>query len=443
MQTKSNSAAFAQNRKLYTYLPVLVLPFLTIIYWAVGIKMIYKHQVAQTQPQGLNTSLPDPNLKDETAYSKLSYYKKAADDSAKIREQLKKDPYRSGELAVLDKAPALQSIKGLGAPDGALNSQRHITYKGRTYTGSQQTRIMQKLKTLDSVLATSSEPGLDPLAFREDKPKQATDPLKAAQIQRLETLMANLDSQPQVNPADPELAELNGMLEKILDIQHPERVADKLRQSSSAQQSAAYPVSSSFEKTPIEAFGTFSSDSASGSPALASDAESNGFFSLDEPVSVGVDNSIKAVVHQEQTLVTGSIIKLRLTADIYVAGTLIPKDSFVYGTVAVNGERLLVEISSIRINSSLFPVKLSVYDLDGQPGIYIPGSISRNVAKQSVSQDIQGISLGSLDPSLGAQAASAGIQAAKTLLGKKAKLVQVSVKAGYQILLKDANLKPI
>ena len=96
--------------------------------------------------------------------------------------------------------------------------------------------------------------------------------------------------------------------------------------------------------------------------------------------------------------------------------TLIPKDNFIYGTVSVNGERLLVDIASIRINSSLFPVKLSVYDLDGQAGIYIPGSISRNVAKQSVSQDIQGLSLESVDPSLGAQAANAGIQAAKTLL---------------------------
>jgi hypothetical protein len=38
---------------------------------------------------------------------------------------------------------------------------------------------------------------------------------------------------------------------------------------------------------------------------------------------------------------------------------------------------------------------------------------------------------------LGAQAASAGIDAAKGLIRKKAKLVKVTVKAGYRVLLKD------
>jgi hypothetical protein len=35
------------------------------------------------------------------------------------------------------------------------------------------------------------------------------------------------------------------------------------------------------------------------------------------------------------------------------------------------------------------------------------------------------------------QAANAGIQAAKSLISKKVKLVKVTVKAGYKILLKD------
>ncbi|MCF0055188.1 conjugative transposon protein TraM [Dyadobacter sp. CY356] len=443
MQPKTHSPAFMQNRKLYTFLPVLILPFLTLIYWAVGIKMIYKHHASKTQPQGLNTRLPDPKLKDETEFSKLSYYKKSAEDSAKYREQLKKDPYRNGELSDPDKAPAQLAMQGLGAPAGGLKKQKTVFYKGKTYTGSQQKLIMRKLKTLDSVLASSAEPGFEKRAITEQKPKEAASSLKAAEIQKFESIMNGLESSQNTGNQDPELAELNSMLEKILDIQHPERLADKRRAQNNDQQNAAYPVSSSPQKTPIASFGTATADSTADNPVSMISFQSNGFFSLDESVSAANDNAIKAVVHEQQTLVTGSSIKLRLTADIYVAGTLIPKNNFIYGTVSVNGDRLLVDISSIRLNSSLFPVKLSVYDLDGQTGIYIPGAISRNVAKQSVSQDIQGLSVGSLDTSIGAQAASAGIQAAKTLLGKKARLVQVSVKAGYQILLKDGNLKSI
>ncbi|WP_254412119.1 conjugative transposon protein TraM [Dyadobacter diqingensis] len=442
MEAKLHSAAFIQNRKFYTYLPLLILPFLTLAYWAIGIKMIYKNKVDQTQPQGLNTSLPDARLKDETAFSKLTYYKQAMDDSAKIREQLKKDPYRSAELTQPDKSAGELSMQGLGAPQSGLKKQKPVSYKGKIYLGAQQARIISKLKTLDSVLSKSSEPQFSQPATRSEPTQKAAVSAADENLQKLESLMTNLDGQQNIEPQDPELQQLNSMLEKILDIQHPERVASRIQAHTEGPQSQSYPVKGSVDQTPIGNFSANQPDSAS-SPVSMISFQTNGFFSLDEPVSASVDNTIKAVVHQEQTLVTGSTIKLRLTADIYVAGTLIPKDNFIFGTVSVNGERLLIDIASIRLNNSLFPVKLSVYDLDGQAGIYIPGSISRNVAKQSVSQDIQGLSLGSVDPSIGAQAASAGIQAAKTLLGKKARLVQVSVKAGYQILLRDGNLKSI
>ncbi|REA60060.1 conjugative transposon protein TraM [Dyadobacter luteus] len=429
METRAHSALFEQNKKFYTYLPLLLLPFLTLAYWAVGIKMIYKNQVAQNEPQGLNTSLPDPKLKDETAFSKLTYYKKATDDSAKIREQLKKDPYRSAELASRDELAEGLTIQGLGAPQDLKQKAKTVSYKGKTYGQGRQTDIISKLKSLDSVLAQSTQPQF---AEPAERPLSSDDYLAKKQ-----SLIRSLEIQQNTAQGDPELLELNGMLEKILDIQHPDRVAQRTRQQSA--QLPSFAVTAAADQTPVADFGADST----GDPVSQISFQANGFFSLDDAVSGSTDNAIKAVVHEQQTLVTGSSIKLRLATDIYVQRVLIPKDSFVYGTVSVNGERLMVDISSIRLNSSLFPVRLSVYDMDGQAGIYIPGSISRNVAKQSVSQDIQGLSVGTLDPSIGAQVAGAGIQAAKTLLGRKARLVQVSVKAGYQILLKDAGQKAI
>ncbi|MBE7170032.1 MAG: conjugative transposon protein TraM, partial [Williamsia sp.] len=130
-----------------------------------------------------------------------------------------------------------------------------------------------------------------------------------------------------------------------------------------------------------------------------------------------------------------------LVNDIYVNGTLIPRGTPVFGAASLSEERLKISIGSIRFRSSLYLVSLSVYDLDGMEGIFVPGTISRDVAKESAGQALQGIGLTTLDPSLSAQAASAGIQAAKSLLTRKAKLVRVSVKAGYRVLLKDASLK--
>jgi len=65
--------------------------------------------------------------------------------------------------------------------------------------------------------------------------------------------------------------------------------------------------------------------------------------------------------------------------------------------------------------------------------------MSRDVAKQSTEQSLQNIELTTLDPSIAVQAANTGIQAAKSRLAKKVKLVKVTLKAGYKVLLKDNN----
>jgi len=79
--------------------------------------------------------------------------------------------------------------------------------------------------------------------------------------------------------------------------------------------------------------------------------------------------------------------------------------------------------------------------MDGQEGIFVPGSINRTVAKESANKTISGMDPTLIDPSIGAQAASAGIETAKTLIGKKVKLVKVTVTSGYKVLLRNTKDK--
>ena len=67
----------------------------------------------------------------------------------------------------------------------------------------------------------------------------------------------------------------------------------------------------------------------------------------------------------------------------------------------------------------------------------MPGAITRDVLKQSGDQAFQTMGITSLDPSLAAQAAGAGIETAKNLLSKKIKLVKVVIRDGYRVLLKS------
>jgi conjugative transposon TraM protein len=169
--------------------------------------------------------------------------------------------------------------------------------------------------------------------------------------------------------------------------------------------------------------------------------EADGFYSIDEPDKEGpaVQNTITAVIPEDQTLVAGATITLRLTQDAVINGMTIPRDNPVYGLVTMNGDRMGVTISSIRYRQGIYPVSLQVYDMDGLAGIHIPGAITRDVAKESADQGVSSMGLNALDPSLAGQAATAGIEAAKTLISRKIKLVRVSVKAGYQVLLKNTK----
>ncbi len=105
----------------------------------------------------------------------------------------------------------------------------------------------------------------------------------------------------------------------------------------------------------------------------------------------------------------------------------------------LQGERLKIKFSSIRAGKFILPIALEAYDLDGLAGVYVPGSMERESIKTSADQTISSIGMNGLDPSLAAQAASAGIQTAKTLITHQVKLTKVTLPAGYHLLLKESK----
>jgi conjugative transposon TraM protein len=232
---------------------------------------------------------------------------------------------------------------------------------------------------------------------------------------------------------DKEMEEINGVLNKILDVQHPERVKQRLDEAEKDNDDSfsTRPEGKQDEITLLGSYGSVNS-----LPGM----EENRFYGLEESVSPAMEtNAIQAEIYGNQNLVSGAVIKMELLQDVNVNGVRIPKNQFVYGICALNGERLMIKVSSIQYGNSIFPVSMNVYDIDGLEGIHVPGAIARDAAKKSSNQAIQDIQVSSLDPSIEVQAASAGIEAAKGMLSKKTRLIQVTVKAGYKVFLKDKN----
>lgn len=371
-----------QKRKLLLVLPVLVIPFMTVAFWALGGGKGNAATQAN-ESMGLNMSLPEAKLKDENLLDKLGFYDKAARDSAKRSEWLRSDPsFKPAELSI----PPFDQKLNTSVYEKPLNDPEE--------------QLMQRINQLQSEMAK-------PTAYSAPVQPSANF---GSEVDRLEQLMQLMSKG---NTEDPEMKQLESTLDKIMDIQHPERVKEK-----------------QISETPKE-------------PALfvttTNDTIANGFYSLDNSAVSNEGNAITAVVHENQILVNGAVVKLRLQQDIFISNQKIPAGNFIFGTASLDGERLNVEISSIRTGNNLYPVKLELYDMDGLAGIYIPGAITRDVAKQSADNSLQLMEMTSMDPSLKAQATAAGISTAKSLLSRKVKLVKVMVKAGYKVLLHNKN----
>lgn len=430
---KAYTQKFLRKRKMMTVLPILVTPFLILFAWALDVGKGSAKPAQLTKEQGINTEVPDAHLENNLG-DKMSLYQQALKDSLDLAEQRRSDPYSNIALDT-----SLGS--GLSFPAGISQSAYPSYHSGYnrglsgTLTADQgEQKIRSKLAELEKQLQEQPEEQVS----RPMLPDPETQALEAQLKQVMESLQSQGGST--TATADPEMAQMNTMLEKILDIQHPARAREKLRRASEQNKGQVFAVST---QEPRAGADLLQPSGASGYPTDSSRPATahNAFFdgSTEREASEGINKAIAAVIHETQVLETGATIKMRLTSDIYVAGMLIPKDNFVYGVCSLDGERLTISVKYVRYMDNLFPVQLSVFDLDGIEGIRIPGAITRDAAKQGLDQAIQSMELYSLDPSLGAQATTAAVQTAKTLLSRKAKTIRATVRAGYPVLLLDEN----
>ena len=151
-------------------------------------------------------------------------------------------------------------------------------------------------------------------------------------------------------------------------------------------------------------------------------------------------NTIAACVQGDQTITDGQTVRLRLLEPMRVSGRTIPRNTPLVGMARLQGERLEIGIISLEHQGNIIPVELAVYDSDGQAGIFVPGSMETDAAKEIGAN--MGSSLGSsinISTDAGAQLASdlgkGVIQGVSQYISKKMRTVRVHLKSGYRVLL--------
>lgn len=187
----------------------------------------------------------------------------------------------------------------------------------------------------------------------------------------------------------------------------------------------------------------------------------NGFYGLGgKKTDAGVVNpntdaqTIPAVVHGEGegiTVENGMSIWIRLTQETQlIVGKnklKLPANSLISGNCSVNGDRLKIIVTNIRVENSLHQIHLVAFDLDGKEGLYIPGLQEKTKIAQSLSQSASGsvspymfLPQGNVGQQVGAQVAiqatNAGFNVARGLIQQKMSQPKVTIKSNHRILLR-------
>lgn len=150
--------------------------------------------------------------------------------------------------------------------------------------------------------------------------------------------------------------------------------------------------------------------------------------------------TVRACVAATQVIRAGSTVRLRLLEPVRIDGTVIPRNTPVYGTATISGMRLQLVVSSVEYGGQIFAVEASAYDLDGQPGLNVPNSRERTALKEALASVGQtaGTSV-NVTRSAGQQVLSelarGGLQASSQYVAGKLREVKITLKANHQLLL--------
>ena len=102
------------------------------------------------------------------------------------------------------------------------------------------------------------------------------------------------------------------------------------------------------------------------------------------------DPLIKAMIDKTTKAREGTRLRFKLLDDVIVKDVKLTKGTYLYGTVTGFGQqRVMADITSILVKDKFLKIHLSVYDLDGMQGFYVPESAFRDMMKNAGSAAMQ------------------------------------------------------
>ena len=288
-----------KQRKFLMILPVLVLPFITLLFWSLGGGKGSASSANAASKNGLNLKLPDARLKDDKGLDKLSFYQQASLQAQKALDEAKSDPYWHK-----NETDSEAINNGLMYNDHSINANRQKVY--------------EKLDELKAALNKTD--GSRTESRQKNYSRTSYD--HSAEADRLREMMRQMKED---KSEDPEMAQLNEMLDKIQAIQNP----DKSEQAKQANDKTLA-VNTKRTEADISLLQPNKTQVTIPDTMILAGAN-NGFYGMEDSKSISdslYENAIECIIPETQTIVAGSTVKLALSSDVIISNVSLPSGIF-------------------------------------------------------------------------------------------------------------------
>lgn len=357
---------FLKKRRFLMVLPLLILPFTIMTFWALGGGKVTKSLSPVADQKGIDMALPSAQFKEDKAKDKMGIYQSANRDSDHSADGI---------------SQSFVERMGFGARNNVVTKEEQEGNAVKRYTADQQSaKIEARLSQLNRQLNQPQPAATTP----------SYSPEHSEAVKNVEQIQKMVNSMHADNSPDPEIQQLSKLMEQLQKLQNSQR-----------------PENSPGKANPPKA------DSAA------------------QPF-----RAVPAVIDGKQKVADGGVVKLKLTDTLTVKNQVLPKGQELFGMCQVTNQRLLLTIRNIRLDKQILPVNLTVFSLDGMPGIPAPEAEISGPAISAGDNAIQSMHFLSVDQSISAQVAAGGVNAAKSIFSKKARKIKVRLGDAYPVLLK-------
>lgn len=152
-------------------------------------------------------------------------------------------------------------------------------------------------------------------------------------------------------------------------------------------------------------------------------------------------NLIKACIHGDQTIVSGSSVRLRLLEPLTTGGVRIPANTIFNGTAMIGSSRLNIVVENMKYGTYISPVSFVIYDIDAIEGLNLPNNLKAEAAKKMEQGLLNGVqlplsSIGTVTSEV-TSAITATTLVAKQVLNMSLSQVKVHLRANYSMYVQE------